>query len=123
MEKTMLFRAFIIGLSITSCGLMAAAQTKSESADSVTKKVDSVFARFDKPDSPGCALAVIKDSQIIYKRGYGMSNLEYDIPISPNSIFHVASISKEFTAMSIMLLAQQGKLSIDDDIRKYVSEV
>jgi CubicO group peptidase (beta-lactamase class C family) len=89
----------------------------------VNSKVDQVFAQFDKPDSPGCALAVIKEGQIIYKRGYGMSNLEYGIPISPSSIFHIASISKEFTAMSIVMLANQGKLSLDDDVRKHVPEV
>lgn len=89
----------------------------------ITTRVDAVFARFDKADSPGCALGVIKDGQIIYKRGYGMSNLEYGIPISPSSIFHIASISKEFTAMAVLMLAQQGKLSLDDDVRKYVSEV
>lgn len=90
---------------------------------SLNSKVDQVFAQFDKPDSPGCALAVIKEGHIIYKRGYGMSNLEYGIPISPSSIFHIASISKEFTAMSIVMLANQGKLSLDDDVRKYVPEV
>jgi CubicO group peptidase (beta-lactamase class C family) len=89
----------------------------------VNSKVDQVFAQFDKPDSPGCALAVIKEGQIIYKRGYGMSNLEYGIPISPSSIFHIASISKEFTAMSIVMLANQGKLSLDDEVRKHVPEV
>jgi len=90
---------------------------------SLNSKVDQVFAQFDKPDSPGCALAVIKEGQVIYKRGYGMSNLEYGIPISPSSIFHIASISKEFTAMSIVMLANQGKLSLDDDVRKHVPEV
>ena len=94
-----------------------------EGEKTVTARVDEVFSRFDKPDSPGCALAVIRDGQIIYKRGYGMSNLEHAIPISPASIFHIASISKEFTAMAIVMLAQQGKLSLDDDVRKYVSEV
>jgi CubicO group peptidase (beta-lactamase class C family) len=89
----------------------------------LTAKVDEVFSRFDKPESPGCALAVIKNGRIAYQRGYGMSNLEYGVPISPSSIFHVASISKEFTAMAILLLAQQGKLSLDDDVRKYVPEV
>jgi CubicO group peptidase (beta-lactamase class C family) len=107
----------------------ASAQTRPDtpgdqsSNKSLNGKVDQVFAQFDKPDSPGCALAVIKEGQIIYKRGYGVSNLEYGIPISPSSIFHVASISKEFTAMSIVILTQQGKLSLDDDVRKYVSEV
>src|SRR6266478_4679754 len=98
-------------------------QRDESSNKALNSKVDQVFAQFDKPDFPGCALAVIKDGQIIYKRGYGMSNLEYGIPISPSSIFHIASISKEFTAMSIVMLANQGKLSLDDDVRKYVPEV
>lgn len=122
----MLKRACTIGLFAALIGGAALAQSKPNApgADKPIKaKVDEIFARFDKQDSPGCALAVIKDAQIVYKRGYGMSNLEYGIPISPSSIFHIASISKEFTAMSIVMLAQQGKLSLDDDIRKYVSEV
>ena len=119
-------RCYAIGLLVLTIGGPAFGQSKPNApgADKpVTAKVDDVFSRFDKPDSPGCALAVIKDGQIIYKRGYGMSNLEYGVPISPSSIFHIASISKEFTAMAIVMLAQQGKLSLDDDVRKYVSEV
>ena len=119
-------RACMIGLLTLMTGVSAFAQSKPDApgADkAISAKVDEVFARFDKPDSPGCALAVIRDGQIVYKRGYGMSNLEYGVAISPPSIFHVASISKEFTAMAIAMLAQQGKLSLDDDVRKYVSEV
>jgi len=119
-------RCYAIGLLVLTIGGPAFGQSKPNApgADKpVTAKVDDVFSRFDKPDSPGCALAVIKDGQIIYKRGYGMSNLEYGAPIAPSSIFHIASISKEFTAMAIVMLAQQGKLSLDDDVRKYVSEV
>ena len=122
----MLKRACTIGLLAALIGVAALAQSKPQATGSdkpVSAKVDEIFARFDKQDSPGCALAVIKDGQIVYKRGYGMSNLEYGIPISPSSIFHIASISKEFTAMSIVMLAQQGKLSLDDDVRKYVSEI
>ena len=89
----------------------------------LTDRVDSLFAQWDKPDSPGCALGVIRNGQLIYKRGYGMANLEYNIPISPTSIFWIASTSKQFTAMSIALLARQGKLSLDDDIRKYLPEM
>jgi CubicO group peptidase (beta-lactamase class C family) len=86
-------------------------------------RVDKLFERWDKPGSPGCALAVVKDGAVIYKRGYGMANLEYDVPITPASIFHVASISKQFTAMAVTMLAQEGKLSLDDDVRKYLPEV
>ena len=92
-------------------------------ADSLTKKVDSIFAEYDKTNSPGCALAILKDGKIIYKRGYGMSNMEYNIAISPSSIFHVASVSKQFAAAAIIRLSLEGKLSLNDDIRKYIPEV
>ncbi|HQR35386.1 MAG TPA: serine hydrolase domain-containing protein [Blastocatellia bacterium] len=101
-------------------GICATAQT----GDTETiAKVDKIFAQFDKPDSPGCALAVIKDAQIIYKRGYGMADLDHDIAIKPDTPFHVASVSKQFTAFSILLLAQQGKLSLDDKVQKYITEL
>lgn len=92
-------------------------------ADSLTKKIDGIFAQFDKSTSPGCALAILKDGEIIYKKSYGMANLEYDIPISPSSKFHVASISKQFTAAAILRLAAEGKISLAADIRKYLPEV
>src|SRR5580693_8208012 len=87
------------------------------------KQIDKVFEKWDKPDSPGCSLGVYKDGKIAYKRGYGMANLNDDIPNTPATVFHVASMSKQFTAASIVLLAQQGKLSLDDDVRKYIPEL
>lgn len=92
-------------------------------AAKLNQQVDQVFAQFDKPTSPGCALAVIKDGQIVYQRGYGMANLDHDIPIKPDTVFHVASVSKQFTAMAILLLAKQGKLSLDDEVQKYITEL
>ena len=91
--------------------------------DSLASKIDKVFAQWDKPDSPGCEIAVIKDGAIIYKRGYGLANLEHNIPMSTSSIMDTGSVSKQFTAMAIALLAEQGKLSFDDDIRKYLPEL
>ncbi|MBW0164236.1 MAG: beta-lactamase family protein [Sediminibacterium sp. Gen4] len=91
--------------------------------DSLSGKIDAIFAEYQKPNSPGCALAILKDGKIIYQRGYGISNLEYNIPISPTSIFHIASISKQFTAAAIIRLSLEGKLSLNDDIRKYIPEV
>lgn len=88
-------------------------------ADQLTDRVDKLFAKWDKKDSPGCALAVIKDGKIIYKRGYGMADLERDVPLSSKSVFDIASTSKQFVALSILLLEEEGKLSLDDDIRKY----
>jgi CubicO group peptidase (beta-lactamase class C family) len=89
----------------------------------VARQVDKVFEKWDKPESPGCALGVYKDGQIVYKRGYGMADLNDDVPITPATVFHVASMSKQFTAASIVLLAQQGKLSLDDDVHKYIPEL
>ena len=92
-------------------------------ADKRTDKVDKLFAEWDKPDSPGCALAIIEDGKVIYKKGYGMANLEHEIPITPKSVFYIGSVSKQFVSMSIALLVKQGKLSLDDDIRKYLPEM
>ena len=87
------------------------------------KQVDELFTEWDTNNTPGAAVAIVKDGAIIYKKGYGIANLEYDIPITPSSIFHIASVSKQFTVFSILLLEKQGKLSLDDDIRKYIPEV
>jgi CubicO group peptidase (beta-lactamase class C family) len=101
-----------------------AAQTDSQSlSSSVAAQVDKVFAKWNKRDSPGCALGVYKDGQVIYKHGYGMADLNEDVPITPTTVFHVASMSKQFTAAAIVLLAQQGKLALDDDVRKYIPEL
>src|SRR5690242_10491650 len=92
-------------------------------APEMAKQVDKVFAKWDRADSPGCALGVYRGGQIVYKRGYGMEDLNEDAHITPGTVFHVASMSKQFTAASIVLLAQQGKLSLDDDVRKYLPEL
>jgi CubicO group peptidase (beta-lactamase class C family) len=92
-------------------------------ADTLTDQVDKLFKTWDKPDSPGCSLGVIKDGQFIYKRGYGMANLEYDIPLTSRAVFRIGSTSKQFTAMCIALLEEQGKISVNDSIRKYFPEM
>jgi len=89
----------------------------------MSAKVDRVFDKWNKPDSPGCALGIYKDGHIAYKHGYGMANLNDDVSITSQTVFHVASMSKQFTAASILLLAQQGKLSLDDDVHKYIPEL
>lgn len=101
--------------------LMAPLAAVAQVADST--KIDQLFAQWNKPDSPGCAIAVIKDGQTIYKRGYGIANLDYGVPISSKSVFNIGSISKQFTAMSIALLARQSKISLDDHIHKYLPEL
>jgi len=86
-------------------------------------QIDKIFAQYDHTETPGCALGVYQDGRIVYKRGYGMANLNDDVTITPETVFHVASMSKQFTAFSILLLQQQGKLSLDDDVHKYIPEL
>ncbi len=85
--------------------------------------VDQLFADLSKPGSPGCAVGVYRDGKIIYAKGYGLANLEENVPITPETVFDIASVSKQFTAASILLLQKQGKLRLDDDVRKYIPEL
>src|ERR1700726_539118 len=85
--------------------------------------VDEVFGDLAKAGSPGCALAVYRDGKIVYAKGYGLANIEENVPITPQSVFDIGSTSKQFTATSILLLEKQGKLSVNDDVRKYLPEL
>src|SRR5688572_19519036 len=86
-------------------------------------KIDTIFAQWDRPNSPGCALGVIQDGRFVYQRGYGMANLDYAIPNSPTMVYYVGSVSKQFTAAAIALLAQDGKISLDHPVSQYIPEV
>jgi CubicO group peptidase (beta-lactamase class C family) len=86
----------------------------------VTSKVDSLFAPFNKTDSPGCVVVVVKNGEVVYKKGFGMANLDYGIPISSTSVFDIASVSKQFAGMAIAMLVEEGKIALTDDIRKYI---
>ncbi|HEX7956842.1 MAG TPA: serine hydrolase domain-containing protein, partial [Pyrinomonadaceae bacterium] len=115
---------FIIGFTATDIlGQQNMAAETQPPDDEPAKKADAFLSQWDKNDLPGCAVGVVRDGRLVYKRGFGMANLEYDIPNTPSTRFNLASASKPFTALSIALLAQQGKLSLDDDIRKYVPEI
>jgi len=85
--------------------------------------VDRVFGAWSGTDRPGCAVAVERSGRVVYARGYGMANLEAAVANTPNTVFDIGSVSKQFTAMAIVLLAEDGKLSLDDDIRKYLPEI
>lgn len=87
------------------------------------EKVDSLFAQYNRPDSPGLCVGVIKDGQLIFTKGYGSANLDYQIPITQHTVFHVASMAKQFTAMAVALLEEQGLVSQGDDIKKFFPEL
>ena len=88
-----------------------------------TEKNDNLFRQWNKPNSPGAGLLIVKDGKIVYEKGYGMANIEYHIPISENTVFDFGSNSKQFVAFSILLLEEEGKLSLDDDIHKFLPEM
>ncbi|MBK7874121.1 MAG: beta-lactamase family protein [Saprospiraceae bacterium] len=87
------------------------------------RQIDAVFSEWNRTDSPGGALAIIKNGQILYKKGYGMADLEHGVPISSQTVFYAGSVSKQFVAMCILLLHEQGKLSLDDNVKKYIPEL
>jgi CubicO group peptidase (beta-lactamase class C family) len=86
-------------------------------------QVDALFADYQRTDSPGCTVGVFHGGAIEYARGYGMANLELSVAITPSTVFDIGSTSKQFSAFAVLLLEQDGKLDIDDDVRKYVPEL
>ena len=90
--------------------------------DAYTNEIDALFADFTD-QTPGIAIAAIRDGELLFEKGYGSANLEYDIPITVDTVFNIGSVSKQVSAFSIFLLAEQGRLSLDDDIRQHIPEL
>lgn len=93
------------------------------SGEGKSNQVDAVFDQLIVGDSPGCAVGIYQDHKIIYSQGYGLANIENDVSITPQSVFDIGSTSKQFTAAAIIKLQQQGKISIEDDVREYLPEL
>ena len=114
-------------MRLTSVLVLAVTTATSAAAQSLppaaTGQIDALFARFDRPDVPGCAVGVYQNGAIAYAKGYGSANLEYGVPITPKTPFISGSVAKQFTAAAIALLVEQGRLSLDDDVRKYIPEL
>jgi CubicO group peptidase (beta-lactamase class C family) len=114
----------MIRLALLSLLLSIAAVTVAAAQhDLPSARIDSVFLDMNRSDRPGCTLGVFSGGEVAYANGYGMANLEYGIALQPRSVFHIASISKQFTAFAVELLVSEGKVSWDDDIRSYVPEI
>src|SRR6201998_3668424 len=109
-----------VGLGLIFLGFFLA---PARAAENSTEKVDKIFAEYDEADSPGCALGVIRDGKLVYRKGYGMGSLELGVALSPESVFYIGSVAKQFTAASVVLAAEQGFLSLDDNVRKYIPEL
>lgn len=113
--------AAVLMLLVLAAGPLAA-QTPSLSPAQIAR-IDSAFVQYARAGSPGCALGVSHNDQVVLERAWGHAELEYAIPISPATIFEGGSVSKQFTAAAVLLLAQDGKLSLDDNVRRWVPEV
>src|SRR5690349_20961836 len=107
----------------SACAVLAAGCSAHKVTRETERQVDKIFSAYDKPDSPGCALGVVRDGNFIYKRRYGEASLELGVPLTPESVFYMGSVSKQFTAASVVIAAEQGYLSLDDDVHKYIPEL
>jgi CubicO group peptidase (beta-lactamase class C family) len=112
-------------LLLAAATVVAAEKAKAPVAqeNSPGSQIDAAFKEWDSPTTPGASVAVIDKGKIVFAKGYGVANFEYGVPIKPETIFHVASVSKQFTAMAVVLLESDGKLSLDDDVHKYLPEL
>src|SRR5215210_3543568 len=101
--------------------LVAVAQ--SPHADTTERGIERLFAGWTGPETPGCAVGVSRKGERVFQGGFGLANLETNTAIIPATIFQAASIAKQFTALSVLLLERDGKLALDDDVRKFMPEL
>jgi CubicO group peptidase (beta-lactamase class C family) len=112
----------ILALLLGVVSLSALAQKIAPPPDAASE-VENIFAPFNHTDTPGCAVGVSIDSATVLSAAYGMADLEHNISLSPDSVFEPGSVTKQFTAAAVLLLEQEGKLSLDDPVRKYIPEL
>jgi CubicO group peptidase (beta-lactamase class C family) len=115
-----IFTSLCITLALAAVPIMLSGQAAV--APALEPKVDAVFAKWNA-STPGCAVGVSTGGKPALMKGYGMADLEHDVKIAPDTIFEAGSVSKQFTAAAILLLAREGKLSLDDPVRKYIPEL
>jgi CubicO group peptidase (beta-lactamase class C family) len=109
-------------LLVFACFLWVAPSQGQLSAD-LQNRIDSLFLHLTEDGSPGASIGVVQHGELIYAKGFGLANVEYDIPNTPQTIFHMASVSKQFTAFTMVLLQDEGKLSLDDEVRTHIPEL
>ena len=110
---------------LLACAILGwAAPAHAQPADDLrARRVDSLYAHYDTAPSPGLAIAVVRDGQVVLRRGYGMASIEHGARITPQTVFDVASVSKQFTGLAIAMLSARGAISLDDDVAKYIPEL
>ncbi|MBK9012785.1 MAG: beta-lactamase family protein [Saprospiraceae bacterium] len=91
-------------------------------AQTLEAQIDKIMSEAYKPDQPGAVVRVQKDGKVLFERAYGMANMELDVKMQPNHILRLGSITKQFTAVAVLMLVQDGKVSLDDDLTKYLPD-
>jgi CubicO group peptidase (beta-lactamase class C family) len=125
-EISVFSAAIIVLISLTFNAAWAAGLTgASIRSKALEARVDSLVLIEKKipVDRPGCAVAIVQDGEIVFKKGYGLANLEKKTPVTPATAFNIGSMTKQFTAACILILSQEGRLSLDDEIHKYLPEL
>ena len=116
-----LTRILPILITLLATPALARAQGTSPAPDA-TAEIDAILAKSFAPDRPGAAVVVVKDGKTVYREGVGLANLELGVPVRPEMVFEIGSVTKQFTSTAILMLAEQGKLSLDDDVRKHLPD-
>jgi len=114
-------RSLLIAFSLPVA--VAAAHAQATLPDSMARRIDAVFARYGSLDAPGCEMGVYQNGRTVMAKGYGAANIEYSAPLTPTTPMIMGSVSKQFTAAAIALLVEDGRISLDDDVRKYLPEL
>jgi CubicO group peptidase (beta-lactamase class C family) len=119
-----LFRRLgVATLPALAMAALTAAVGGAQTPASAEAAIDAIFEPWNRQDSPGCTVGAIRDGRFVFRKGYGMANLDYAVPNSPSMVYYVGSVSKQFTAAAIALLAQEGRISLDDPVRRYITEL
>jgi len=106
-----------------SCGPVFGDEPPASLPADFTARVDGLFAKWNRRDTPGCGVGIVHRGQLIYSKGFGSANLEYQAPNTPQTVFDVASFSKSLTCVCLALLMDEGKISPDHNLRKFVPEM
>ncbi|MDF2191068.1 serine hydrolase domain-containing protein [Paraflavitalea sp. CAU 1676] len=112
-------KSLLLSALVSSASFSAAAQSWQDTV----ARIEQIFSRYNNDKTPGAQLAISRNGSVIFSKAWGMADLEHQVPLTPQSITEAGSVSKQFTAAAILLLEQQGKLSLDDDVRKHIGEL
>ncbi len=113
----------LLATALLATALLAGCAPDRPVSPALARGIDAVFADLDRPGSPGASVAVIQGGDIVYSRGYGFAQIEHAVPVTPATVFHVASVSKQFTAMAVTMLAADGALGLDDPVQQHLDFV